>query len=75
METTENARKVLRSLGYYVENLWHIGDVQSRYKCGKDKAQYILEKALTNEATLEQIFIAIDIIAEIENLKPINKQN
>jgi len=75
METTESARKVLRSHGYFVDNLWNIEDVQSRYECDKDKAQYVLERALTNEATLEQIFIAIDIIAEIENLKPINNQN
>ena len=67
--TTEYARKVLRAYGYFVDNLWNIEDVQGRYECDEAKAQYILNKALTNEATMEQIWIAIDIIAEIENLK------
>jgi len=67
--TTEYARKVLRAYGYFVDNLWNIEDVQGRYECDEDKAQYVLERALTNEATMEQIWIAIDIIAEIENLK------
>ena len=46
--TTEYARKVLRAYGYFVDNLWNIEDVQGRYECDEDKAQYVLERALTN---------------------------
>ena len=65
----EKSRKILKDNGYFVDNLWNIKDVQDRYECDEDKAQYVLERALTNEATMEQIWIAIDIIAETENLK------
>ena len=67
--TMEKSRKILKDNGYFVDNLWNIKDVQDRYECDEDKAQYVLERALTNEATMEQIWIAIDIIAETENLK------
>ena len=67
--TTEYAKKTLKAYGYFVDNLWNIEDVQSNYECDEDEAQYILEKALTNEATMEQIWISIDIFAKDENLK------
>ena len=74
METIEYAKKVLKAYGYFVDNLWKVEDVKDRYECDEDTAQYILEQALTNDGTMERIWIAIDIFAEEENLKPINKQ-
>ena len=67
--TIEYAKKVLKAYGYFVDNLWNIEDVQDRYECDEDTAQDILDQALTNEGTMERIWIAIDIMAEIENLK------
>jgi hypothetical protein len=54
----------LRKRGYYVDNLWHIDDVKSKYECDTAVAYAVLEKALTNEATMEQIWFAIDVAAE-----------
>ena len=60
MDAVENAKKVLRDHGYFVDNLWHIQDVQANYmKASDEDAQKILNIALTNEATMEQISFAI----------------
>jgi hypothetical protein len=60
MSEVENAKKVLRDHGYFVDNLWHIQDVQVNYmKASDEDAQKILNMALTNEATMEQISLAI----------------
>jgi hypothetical protein len=60
MSEVEKAKKVLRDHGYFVDNLWHIQDVQANYmKASDEDAQKILNTALTNEATMEQISLAI----------------
>lgn len=70
METSReiaNAKEVLRKAGYFVDNLWHIDDVKLRYNCEDDEqAQDILYSALTNDATMEQIWFAIDYVAQNE---------
>jgi hypothetical protein len=64
-----NAKLVLKQAGYYVDNLWHILDVMERYNCNDDdQAQEILESALTNGATMEQVWFAIDMVAQDEGL-------
>lgn len=66
------ARALLRSKGYFVENLWSVDDVMQNYDCSKDVAYDVLERAMTNEATTEQIFLAIDDTCddlEIKQLK------
>jgi len=60
----KKAKELLESNGYYVGNLWSVDDVHSRYECTNEVAQDILHKALTNEATMEQVWLAIDIYAE-----------
>lgn len=57
------AKELLRNQGYYVSNLWHVDDVMTRYSVDEETAQSILDDALTNEATFEQIWLAIDIAA------------
>ena len=64
----ENAKKVLKENGYFVDNLWHIDDVKSKFKCDDDVAQRILDQSLTNEATMEQIWFSIDEFGEMEGL-------
>lgn len=67
MSEIEKAKEVLREAGYFVDNLWHIDDVKLRYNCeDDDQAQDILYSALTNDATMEQIWFAIDYIAQNE---------
>jgi hypothetical protein len=63
-QKAEQAKAVLKSLGYQTDNLWHIDDVKADYDCSDEDAQSILTKALTNDATYEQIWLAIQITAE-----------
>ena len=68
--TVEQAKKVLRDKGFFVDNLWHIDDVKLSYDCESDEqAQAILDGALTNDATMQQIWEAIDVYAEEEHLE------
>ncbi len=71
-EEIEKAKALLKANGYQVDNLWTIGDVQARFKCSDDDAHHIIYEALTNEATMEQIWFAIDFHAEDEGLERIN---
>jgi hypothetical protein len=67
--TPEKAKAVLREAGYFVDNLWHIDDIKLRYNCDDDEqAQGILDSALTNEATMEQIWFAIEMVAKDDGL-------
>jgi len=45
---------------YQTENLWCVADVKSKFDCTDDEALEVLEQALTNDATMEQIWFAID---------------
>jgi len=67
--TVEQAKKVLRENGYFVDNLWHIDDVKGHYNCDDTEAQEVLDGALTNDATMEQIWYAIDVYAEEYDLE------
>lgn len=69
MTEEQKAKEILRREGYFVDNLWHIDDVKLRYNCNDDEqAQEILQSALTNEATMEQIWFAVDMAAQDEGL-------
>ena len=60
VNTVEQAKQVLREAGYFVDNLWCIEDVQGNYNCTDEQAMDILESALTNDATMGQIWFSID---------------
>ena len=66
----QEAKEVLKANGYFVDNLWHVDDVKLRHKCNDELAQHILDKALTNDATMEQIWFALDMVASDEGLEP-----
>ena len=61
------AKFTLKQAGYFVDNLWHIQDVYNVAdgNIQKDQAMQVLEMALTNEATMEQIWQAIQMATEI----------
>lgn len=65
-EEIEQAKAVLKKNGYQVDNLWHIDDAKSKFNLSDDDAYDLVYKALTNDATMEQIWLAIDIIGDIE---------
>jgi hypothetical protein len=65
----ENAKELLKREGYFVDNLWQTCDVTMNHECTEEQAQTILNKALTNDATYQQIWEAISYEAESMNLK------
>ena len=60
----DNAKAVLKAAGYFVDNLWHVEDVQNNYVCTREEAQYVLNFALTNEGTFSQVWFALHFHAE-----------
>jgi len=56
---------------YQKENLWCVEDVKSFFKCTDDEALKVLKQALTNDATMKQIWFAIDFHAEDNGLEQI----
>lgn len=70
METeVEKAKAVLKQYGYFVDNLWSTQDVTYRYECTEEQAQEVLDTALNNEATREQIFYAIGDACDYLNIE------
>jgi hypothetical protein len=66
--TVEEAKKFLEDNGYQTDNLWQIDDVKHSYNCTDEEAMEVLIQALTNEATMNQIWFAIDFHAEDNGL-------
>ncbi|NDG30667.1 hypothetical protein EB118_11420 [bacterium] len=77
MDAVEDAKKVLRDHGYFVDNLWHIEDVQSLHKgASVEDAHRILNDALTNGATMEQIWYSItDALENEEGYVPLSDED
>jgi hypothetical protein len=69
----EKAKALLKENGYQVDNLWSIDDVLSKFDCTDDEAYGLMYEALTNDATMEQVWLAIDIIGDIKGYKPIEE--
>jgi hypothetical protein len=71
-EKIQEAKNLLKESGYYVDNLWHIEDVKGRLKCDDETAYDILDSALTNDATFEQIWFSIDEFIRLHKEEEIN---
>ena len=69
----DNAKAVLKAAGYFVDNLWHVEDVQAKFDCSPIEGMAVLSRALTNEATMEQIWLAIYVDGDYNGL-PFKKQ-
>jgi hypothetical protein len=64
--TIKDAKEILEKHGFFVDNLWHISDVNEFYICDDDTAQSILSKSLNNH---DSVFEAIDYFANELNLE------
>lgn len=73
IEKIRKAKELLESCGYYCGNLWRVEDVSVNFECTDDEAYEVLDKALQNNATMEQIWYAIDFHAEDKGLKKIEE--
>ena len=56
LKDEKSARELLRKKGFYVETLWSLEDVTANYICTQEQAHRVLELALKNEATMEQVW-------------------
>lgn len=62
-------KDLLREQGYFVDNLWHVSDVQENFKCTDEQAQNILYWALTSDNVIEYINDKINQVATNEQLE------
>jgi hypothetical protein len=72
--TDEQLKEELSRRGYFTGNLWRVEDVTLMYKCTPEQAQEVLNKSLTNDATMEQIWFSIDTFADMENYEKIETE-
>ena len=72
MDNIEEAKKLLRDNGYFVDNLWQTCDVTMNYDCTEEEAQEVLRGAFNNESVYEQIWNAISYEAEYMELKHVD---
>jgi hypothetical protein len=68
-EQVEQAKQILKDAGYFTDNLWRVEDVKSKFNCTDEEAHSVLYSALTNEATMEQIWFSIREFGEMEGLE------
>lgn len=68
-KTIEEAKAFLTEQGFYTGNLWCVNDVQSKFRCTEEEAQGVLDSALQDDATMEQIWFAINFHGEEEGLE------
>jgi len=54
---------------YQTENLWCVEDVQGMFECTDEEALDLCHRALTNDATIEQIWFAMDFEGEEMGLR------
>lgn len=80
-EDIREAKQLLANSGYFVDNLWSVIDVKDNYETEDgqeltdDQAFEILEDSLTNDATYEQIWFAIDMAASDNYKRKENGEN
>ena len=66
------AKAYLKSQGYYTDSLWCIDDAKMKFKCTDEEAHILVGQALSNEATMEQIWFAMDFHGEDNGLTKID---
>lgn len=69
----EHAKEILKDNGFFVDNLWRVEDVKGKFECTDEEAQDVLNGALKNDATMEQIWFAIKFYGVYNKLKIISE--
>lgn len=70
-DEVQEAKDTLKDKGYYIDNLWSVSDVQSKFNCNEDEAQTVLDKALQTPNTMEQVWIDIEYFGNEQGLAPL----
>ena len=65
--TDQQLKEELSRRGFFTDNLWSVHDVKGMFNVTDDEAQEVLEKSLTNDATMEQVWLSIEIFGDMEN--------
>jgi hypothetical protein len=63
--TDQELRDELTRRGYFTGNMWRVEDVTCSYECTPEQSQEVLYESLTNGATMEQVWLSIDISADL----------
>ena len=69
----EKAKTFLEKEGYFTYNLWCVDDVKCKFKCSDEQAQEVLRSALQNDATMEQIWLAIEVTGDADGLERVEE--
>ncbi len=73
--STNELKELLTNRGFYTGNLWQVEDVKGIFKCDDDEAQDVLDSALTNEETMNQIWFAVRFHADEYGLKELKSKD
>lgn len=65
----EQAKDILRSAGYFVDNLWQTEDVKINWNCTEEQAQKVLNEVFKYDAIYELVWEGISYEAERMKLK------
>jgi hypothetical protein len=68
----EQAKKLLKDNGYFVDNLWQTEDVKMNYHCTEEQAQKVLSRVLQYDAIYELVWEGIKYEAENMKLKNVD---
>lgn len=71
LSSIERAKALLKSHGYYVDNLWQVDDVIFSYECTEQEAQELLDEALTSDRIFSEVWNSIANTARDMNFKKI----
>ena len=71
--TDQQLKEELSRRGFFTDNLWSVQDVKSIFSVNDEEAQDILDEALTNEATMEQIWLSIGIFGDMEGHRRVDE--
>jgi len=68
-------KRLLEQQGYYTDRLYQLEDVQAKFDCTDEQAQKVLDNAMNNEATTNQIWESIDCAADVMDIKKREPKN
>jgi hypothetical protein len=71
--TDQELKEELSRRGFFTDNLWSVHDVKGIFSVTDDEAQEVLEKALTNEATMEQVWFSIRTFGDMNGHRRVDE--
>lgn len=73
--TDEQLKVELSRRGYFTDNLWCVDDVKHKFIVTNEEAQDVLNKSLTNEATMQQIWYSIETFGEMGGYEEVENED